>query len=56
MGRKITLDKNCHCHTCGKDFHYLGINRHTAMHRDKKQDCKVTYTYGNTKNYKFSKS
>lgn len=24
-------------------LHYLGINRHVAMHRDKRQRCKVTY-------------
>lgn len=38
----------CFCHTCGKEYHWLGINRHRAMHRDKKQYCEITYTYGNT--------
>lgn len=51
---KVTRDKNCYCHTCQKAFHYLGINRHVAMHRDKKEDCRVTYTYGDTYLYKFS--
>nr|DAF05730.1 MAG TPA: C2H2 type zinc-finger protein [Caudoviricetes sp.] len=46
-------DKSCYCHTCNKDFHYLGINRHVAMHRDKRQRCKVTYTYGDTYIYPF---
>ena len=32
---------------------YLGINRHVAMHRDKRQRCKVTYTYGDTYTYPF---
>ena len=45
---KTTNEKNCHCHTCKKDFHYLGITRHRAMHRDKKETCKITYTYGDT--------
>ena len=26
----VTSAKNCFCHTCSKDFHYLGINRHRA--------------------------
>jgi hypothetical protein len=49
-----TRKKTCHCHTCQKDFHYLGINRHTAMHRDRKEDCTITYTYGNTVTFRFS--
>jgi len=28
---RVTRYKNTHCHTCKKDFHYLGINRHRAM-------------------------
>ena len=47
------IKKNCYCHTCKKYFHYLGINRHRAMHRDKKEHCKITFTYGNTVTYKF---
>jgi hypothetical protein len=50
---KVTKDKNCYCHTCERWFHYLGINRHTAMHRDMRERCKVTYTYGDTYIYKF---
>ena len=26
----IARDKNCTCHTCEKDFHYLGIARHRS--------------------------
>lgn len=51
---KVTRDKNCFCHTCNKDFHYLGINRHRAAHRDRKEDCKITYTYGDTWTFRFS--
>lgn len=47
--------KTCYCHTCKKPFHYRGINRHRAMHRNKAEDCKITYTYGNTITFKFSK-
>ena len=50
---RVTRAKNCTCHTCGKDFHYLGITRHRAMHRDKKEDCKITYTHGDTYQYHY---
>lgn len=45
---RVTNKKNCYCHTCDKDFHYLGISRHRASHREKKEDCKITFTHGNT--------
>lgn len=51
---KVTRDKNCYCHTCNKYFHYLGINRHRAMHREKKENCRITYTYGDTWDFKYS--
>ena len=51
---KVTRDKNCYCHTCKRDFHHLGISRHRAMHRDKKEDCEITYTYGDTYVFKYS--
>lgn len=54
-GMKVTKYKNCYCHTCQREFHYLGINMHRAMHRRKKQDCKITYTYGNTEKFNYSK-
>ncbi len=50
---KVTRDKNTYCHTCKKAFHYLGINRHRAMHRDKKEYCKITYTQGDTYEFAF---
>ena len=52
----VTKDKNCYCWTCDKDFHYLGIAKHRASHRDKKEDCKITYTNGDTRIFKFSES
>ena len=51
--KQYKREKNCYCHTCEKYFHYLGINRHRAMHRDKKECCKITFTHGNTVIYKF---
>jgi hypothetical protein len=50
----VTRLKKCYCHTCKKSFHYLGINRHRAMHRDKYEDCKITYTHGDTYYHRFS--
>ncbi len=44
--------KNCYCHTCKKSFHYLGIARHRAMHRNKKETCIISYTKGNTYEHK----
>lgn len=42
-----------YCHTCEKYFHRLGIMRHRAMHRDKKEFCIIemksgiaSYAYG----------
>lgn len=46
--------KDCYCHTCDKEFNSLGITRHRAMHRDRQEDCKITYKDGKTLNYKFS--
>lgn len=48
-------DKYCYCHTCDKEFNSLGIARHRAMHRDKKEDCKITYKNGETINHRFNK-
>lgn len=46
--------KDCYCHTCEKEFNSLGIARHRAMHRDRQEDCKITYKDGKTLKYKFS--
>lgn len=45
---RVTSAKNCHCHTCDRDFHYLGITRHRAAHRDRREKCTITYTHGDT--------
>lgn len=44
----MIYEKTCYCHTCKKEFHYLGIARHRAMHRDRMEDCEITYSDGNT--------
>ena len=48
-------EKNCYCHTCRRDLHYLGVARHRTMHREKQEYCKITYTNGTTYVYYFDK-
>ena len=38
-------DSYCYCQTCKRVFHYLGITRHRAMHRDRKENCTIEYKY-----------
>ena len=38
--------KDCSCETCHRRFHHLGITRHRAMHRDKKENCTIIYSDG----------
>lgn len=52
---KVTDQKNCYCHTCQTWYHYLGITRHRAMHRDNKEDCIITYTHGDKYLHEYSK-
>lgn len=49
-----TSNKNCYCLTCEKAFHYLGIARHRAAHRDKREDCKIMYSNGDVYKHAFS--
>lgn len=37
------MNETCYCHTCGRWFHYMGINSHRAAHRRRAEDCKITY-------------
>ena len=48
------VGKTCFCNTCGRAFHYLGIARHRAMHREKKEECSIEYTNGNTFEHDYS--
>ena len=34
----------------------MGIARHRAMHRDKKQNCEITYTNGDRYKHAYSKT
>jgi len=38
----------CYCKTCDRDINSLGIARHRAMHRDKKESCIIMYSGGDT--------
>lgn len=35
-----------YCKTCNKLFNSLGIARHRAIHRDKKEDCTIEMSDG----------
>lgn len=37
------------CETCDRYFKSLGIARHRAMHRDKREDCVITTKEGTFK-------
>lgn len=52
----VTKLKACYCYTCAKAFHYLGIARHRAAHRDHQEDCRVSYTNGDTYTHRHSTS
>lgn len=46
---------DCECVTCGRELHHLGIMRHRAMHRDRKEDCIIIFSDGRKESYSFSK-
>ena len=54
MTGRATNEKNVYCHTCKRWFHHMGIARHRLAHRDRREDCKVTYTNGDTYVFKYS--
>jgi len=54
MSRRVSREKECYCHTCGRALHSLGIMRHRAMHRDNREDCEITFTNGQRYRYRFS--
>lgn len=52
MKKNIRIFNECYCNTCEKFTKYLG--RHRAFHREKKEDCSITYPDGNTYIWKCS--
>lgn len=55
MGARSGDPKGCYCRTCERAFHALGINRHRAMHRDRREDCVIEYTHGDVYAHRFSR-
>ncbi len=47
------MAKTCYCYTCKKWFDPLGITMHRAMHRDKKENCKIMFTHGDVREYQY---
>jgi len=39
FNRQPMPGRTCYCFGCGEWFHPLGIGRHRAMHRERKEDC-----------------
>ncbi len=36
----------CYCYRCQRQINSMGIARHRAMHRDKKEDAEIMYKDG----------
>lgn len=47
--------QGCHCYNCKRDFHHLGIARHRAMHRDRREDCEIMFSDGRTIVHRYSR-
>jgi len=47
--------KDCYCHTCDKKFNHLGISAHRAAHRNRNENCIITYSDGTKKFHSFQK-
>lgn len=45
--------RSFYCRTCSKQLHPLGIARHRAMHRDKKEYCEIRTPMGQIWIYRF---
>lgn len=52
-GKDRTPD--CHCYTCDKEIHHLGVMSHRAMHRRKAEDCRIMFSTGEVRSYNFSR-
>lgn len=44
-----------YCRTCQKEFHYLGIARHRAAHRERRERCVITFSDGRTETYHYDR-
>lgn len=52
--QRVEREKDCHCYTCDKDIHHLGIMSHRAAHRRRKENCKIMFSSGNVLEYDFT--
>lgn len=43
----------CYCYNCKKYYHRLGIMSHRAVHRRKRENCKIKYSHGNVVTHMF---
>lgn len=50
-----TRIRECYCHTCGRSFHSLGIARHRAAHRDRRETCTITFSNGDTYTFAYGR-
>jgi len=41
----------CYCYTCMKEYKSGGISRHRAMHRNRKENCKIMYSDGSVRSW-----
>lgn len=48
-------DPDCHCFTCDRDIHHLGIMSHRAAHRRRGELCKIMFSDGRTIVYHYDK-
>lgn len=55
MAREEHLLATCHCETCNRSFHPLGIARHRAAHRDKAENCTIEYDDGRIVDHFFAR-
>lgn len=54
MPKKVpNLLADCWCHTCEVGFHHLGIARHRAAHRDRRENCDITFSTGERYKYNY---
>ena len=44
----------CYCETCEREIHRLGIGSHRAAHRRRRQDCRIVFSGGRTRLYRYS--
>lgn len=43
----------CYCETCKREIQSMGIARHRAAHRDKKELCIIQYSTGKRKEHDY---